>query len=51
MSPKGKYMIAKHRGTGATLFNPKSSIRFFYLSKKNKLFRKISTWSWNLLIN
>jgi hypothetical protein len=29
LSPRGKYSVAKHKGTGATLFNPKSSIRFF----------------------
>lgn len=29
LSPRGKYGVSKHRGTGATLFNPKSSVRFF----------------------
>lgn len=29
LSPRGKYGVSKHKGTGATLFNPKSSVRFF----------------------
>lgn len=33
LSPKGKYAVSKHQGTGATLFNPKRSQRFFQFSK------------------
>jgi len=29
LSPRGNYMVSKHKGTGASLFNPKRSIRFF----------------------
>lgn len=29
LSPTGKYTTAKHSGTGATLFNPRRSVRFF----------------------
>jgi hypothetical protein len=28
LSPKGVYLVTKHRGTGATKFNPPSSKRF-----------------------
>ena len=33
LSPRGNYMVSKHKGTGATLFNPKRSVRFFEFSK------------------
>ena len=39
LSARGKYTVSKHRGTGATLFNPKSSKRFFELSI-HKLIKK-----------
>ena len=29
LSPRGSYSVSKHKGTGATLFNPKRSERFF----------------------
>jgi hypothetical protein len=29
LSPRGRYSVSKHKGTGATLFNPKRSVRFF----------------------
>lgn len=29
LSGIGRYSLAKHKGTGAALFNPKRSIRFF----------------------
>lgn len=29
LSPRGKYTVSKHKGTGATLINPKRSVRFF----------------------
>ena len=32
MSSIGRYSVAKHRGSGATTFNPKSSDRFFQFS-------------------
>jgi hypothetical protein len=32
LSPRGRYSVSKHKGTGATLFNPKSSTRFFEFS-------------------
>ena len=32
LSAKGKYTVSKHKGTGATLFNPRSSVRFFQFS-------------------
>jgi hypothetical protein len=32
-SPTGNYTVSKHKGTGATTFNPKRSIRFFEFSK------------------
>jgi hypothetical protein len=32
LSPIGRYSVSKHRGTGATLFNPKRSSRFFEFS-------------------
>ena len=32
MSARGKYSVSKHRGSGATLFNPKRSTRFFQFS-------------------
>ena len=33
LSPRGNYMVSKHRGTGASLFNPRRSVRFFEFSK------------------
>lgn len=35
LSPRGKYSVSKHKGTGATLFNPRRSIRFFQFSNLN----------------
>lgn len=32
LSPRGRYSVSKHKGTGATLFNPKRSERFFEFS-------------------
>jgi hypothetical protein len=32
MSPSGRYHVAKHKGTGSSTFNPKSSVRFFGFS-------------------
>lgn len=32
LSPTGRYSVSKHKGTGATLFNPKRSTRFFEFS-------------------
>jgi len=32
LSARGRYSVSKHKGTGATLFNPKSSDRFFQFS-------------------
>jgi hypothetical protein len=32
-SPTGRYSVSKNRNSGATLFNPKRSIRFFDFSK------------------
>lgn len=32
MSPSGRYSVSKHKGTGASLFNPKRSTRFFEFS-------------------
>jgi hypothetical protein len=29
LSPRGRYSVSKHKGTGASLFNPKRSVRFF----------------------
>lgn len=29
LSPRGRYSVSKHKGTGAALFNPKRSVRFF----------------------
>jgi len=29
LSPRGKYSLSKHHGTGATVFSPRSSVRFF----------------------
>ncbi len=34
MTPRGNYSVGKHKGTGATMFNPKSSTRFFEFSTK-----------------
>ena len=33
LSPRGRYSVSKHKGTGATLFNPRRSQRFFQFSK------------------
>ena len=33
LSPTGNYGLSKHKGTGATTFNPKRSVRFFEFSK------------------
>ena len=41
LSPKGKYYMSKHKGTGATLFNPKRSIRFFQLSILSLIIKKM----------
>jgi hypothetical protein len=32
LSPSGRYSVSKHKGTGAALFNPKRSSRFFEFS-------------------
>ena len=32
LAPAGKYTVSKHAGTGATLFNPRRSVRFFEFS-------------------
>ena len=32
LSAVGRYSVSKHKGTGAALFNPKRSIRFFEFS-------------------
>ena len=42
LSPSGRYSVSKHKGTGATLFNPKRSIRFFEFSISSKT-QKIAT--------
>lgn len=41
LSPTGRYSVSKHKGTGATLFNPKRSTRFFEFSI-NVFMQKIS---------
>ena len=33
LSARGSYGVSKHRGTGATIFNPRKSQRFFQFSK------------------
>jgi hypothetical protein len=33
LSPRGRYSVSKHKGTGSVLFNPKRSSRFFEFSK------------------
>ena len=48
LSPRGKYTLSKHKGTGATLFNPKKSIRFFQFSILYHKFRKLNTWAWSI---
>lgn len=32
LSPRGKYTVSKYPGSGATLFNPRRSARFFEFS-------------------
>ena len=48
LTPRGKYSVSKHKGTGATLFNPKSSTRFFEFSNCISNSREVNSWPWNI---
>ncbi len=41
LSPSGRYTVSKHKGTGATTFNPRRSIRFFEFSNFFDLSQKM----------
>lgn len=49
LSPRGRYSISKHKGTGAALFNPKRSIRFFQFRILFLYIRKCESWSREVL--
>ena len=37
LSPRGNYFVTKHKSTGITKFNPRSSQRFFDFSIKSDI--------------